>query len=348
MRLLALERQALFVENSLPFGNCHASTLAELPDGGLIAAFFAGEREGTGDTAIWTARYAAGRWSPPRRQFARDGHAHWNPVLHAEGKDLWLFYKVGATVHDWITWTARSGDAGEHWTAPVPLVPGDRAPRGPVKNKLIVTSDGSWVAPGSVETERFWDAFADLSGDKGATWTRRDVPIVHQDPGSRPSGGETWQGLSANALWESDPAKVFAWDGVIQPTLWESVPGRLHMLLRSTRGRIFRSESGDGGQSWSPARATDLPNNNSGIDLVRLDDGTLVLAYNPIEGNWGCRSPLSLSLTADNGTTWTQPWHLETGEGEFSYPAIIARGRDIHVTYTANRKTIVHRRIRVE
>ena len=119
---------------------------------------------------------------------------------------------------------------------------GDASPRGPVKNKLIVMSNGEWLAPASVETETTWDAFVDVSHDAGTHWERCDIPLVHVQPGVRREGG-MWDGLASNALWESDVDTVFAWDGVIQPTLWESVPGTIHALMRSTRGRVFRSDS---------------------------------------------------------------------------------------------------------
>jgi predicted neuraminidase len=119
------------------------------------------------------------------------------------------------------------------------------------------------------------------------------------------------------------------------------------MLLRSTRGRIYRSDSADDGRSWSAAAATSMPNNNSGLDLARLADGRLVLACNPIEGNWGRRSPLTLFGSADNGTTFAPLYELESGDGEFSYPAVIAPADGVHVTYTWNRTNIVHCRLAV-
>jgi len=61
------------------------------------------------------------------------------------------------------------------------------------------------------------------------------------------------------------------------------------MLTRSNAGSIYRSDSQDNGQIWSPAYPTELPNNNSGIDLVRLDDSSLILAYNPKK--LGARDP---------------------------------------------------------
>jgi predicted neuraminidase len=215
-----------------------------------------------------------------------------------------------------------------------------------VKNKLIVLSNGDWLAPGSVETELYWDAFVDRSSDHGRTWQRAEISFEHRRPQGQGDAG-IWTGLAANALWETSLDRVFRWDGVIQPTLWESAPGQVHMLLRSTRGRVFRSDSADGGLTWSAAYPTDLPNNNSGLDLDRLGDGTLVLAFNPVEGNWGRRHPISLAASVDNGATWTPLQDLETEEGEFSYPAVVAAGGELHVTYTWNRKNIVHHRFTV-
>jgi predicted neuraminidase len=88
--------------------------------------------------------------------------------------------------------------------------------------------------------------------------------------------------------------------------------------------------------------ATALPNNNSGIDVVRLDDGNLVLAHNPVGDNSGQRTPLRLSLSRDNGRTWPHSLDLETDEGEYSCPAVIATPRGIALTYTWKRKRIAY------
>lgn len=323
------------------FNNCHASTVVVLPDGEKLVAFFGGEREGAGDVAIWLVRGNDNGFAAPERRFAEDGLAHWNPVLLNDGNTVWIFYKVGPTVHTWTTRWSVSHDGGRSWSDPVELVAGDKTPRGPVKNKLLVMSNGSWLAPASIETETVWDAFADLSDDKGASWNRVDIPFAHRLPDEKPEEGGVWSGLAENALWETDPAKVFAWDGVIQPSAWESAPGKVHMMMRSTRGFIYRSDSDDFGKSWSQACPTSVVNNNSGID-VAATGGTLALVYNPNGGNWGRRSPLSLALSHDNGASFNRKLDLETEEGEFSYPAIIAQGKELHVVYTHNRKSIVY------
>lgn len=184
----------------------------------------------------------------------------------------------------------------------------------------------------------------DRSSDEGKHWNISFVPLEADNaiPGTNVA---LWDGVKKGMLWECCLENLLRWDGVIQPTLWESSPGHIHMLLRSTRGAIFRSDSIDYGATWSVARATSLPNNNSGIDLVSMQDGTLILALNPVNGNWGKRYPLSLIASQDNGESWLPLLDLESDHGEYSYPAIISEGGVVHITYTWNRKNIVYCRL---
>jgi len=54
------------------------------------------------------------------------------------------------------------------------------------------------------------------------------------------------------------------------------------MLLRSTEGHIYKSDSKDNGSTWCAAYPLDIPNNNSGLDLVRSPKGILYLVCNPV------------------------------------------------------------------
>ena len=127
------------------------------------------------------------------------------------------------------------------------------------------------------------------------------------------------------------------------------------MLIRSTEGFVYRSDSDDYGTTWSQAYPTKLPNNNSGIDLIKMDNGVLVLVYNPVSGNWAERTPLVCSISKDNGQTWEEKLVLDRNhrpknreDGEFSYPAIIAKKDRIYITYTWKRKTIAFYELQVE
>lgn len=307
--------QEYIFEEERPFKSCHASTLAVLPDGSILVSWFGGSREGADDVAIWTSKKQDGKWSEPVKVAGIEDIPHWNPVLfrRKDGR-IFLYYKVGKTIPAWYTLVIYSDDGGSTWSEPEELVKGDTGGRGPVKNKPIVLSDGTWAAPASLEG-KYWDAFVDLSYDEGNTWEMSSiVPYPHN---------------------ETIPGK-----GIIQPTLWESAPGQVHMLLRSTAARIFRSDSTDGGKTWCPAYPTYLPNNNSGIDLDRAEDGTIVLAYNPVGMYKGPRSPLILGISVDNGESWSDEMILEKVPGEYSYPAVVIRGRTVYVTYTWNRERI--------
>lgn len=135
MKLALVNRQKIIpASRAAPF-QCHASTLVCLPCGTLVAAWFAGLREGSEDTAIWLSRYEHNIWTKPQRVAACEGEAHWNPVLFSPSDRLWLFYKVGSDVHVWKTWFITSSDRGFTWSTPTELVKGDILPRGPAKNK---------------------------------------------------------------------------------------------------------------------------------------------------------------------------------------------------------------------
>lgn len=52
MKLALVNRQVILPESGTESFQCHASTLVRLPCGTLVAAWFAGLREGSEDTAI--------------------------------------------------------------------------------------------------------------------------------------------------------------------------------------------------------------------------------------------------------------------------------------------------------
>lgn len=324
---------------TLPTAMCHASTVLPLPDGTVLCAWFGGSREGEADVAIWVSRRENGRWTDPAA-LAHLEEPHWNPVLQLmKDGTVRLYYKVGTVIAHWRTMVVCSSDGGKTWTLPRELVAGDDAGgRGPVRSKVIRLASGRLLAPCSTELGP-WTAYADRSDDEGETWKRSNpIRIEGLDSGSDRTVEHSDVAVSEQSFYGR---------GVIQPTLWESEPGHVHMLLRSTQGYIYRSDSRDGGVSWCPAYPTKLPNNNSGIDLDRLPDGTLVLACNPVADNWGARTPMRLLWSRDNGAGWQPLADLDGGQGEFAYPAVVAAGGELYVTYTWKRENIAFWHLRL-
>ena len=127
--------------------------------------------------------------------------------------------------------------------------------------------------------------------------------------------------------------------GAIQPTILRYSTGQVQILCRSRQQSITESWSTDGGRSWSPMKATVLPNPSSGIDAVSLSDGRALLVYNHTEK---ARSPLNVALSAD-GKLWKAALVLEDQPGEYSYPAVIQTSDGlVHATYTWKRQRIKH------
>jgi len=311
-----------FVQAESPTAGVHASTIVEAPDGSLLVAWFGGTREGHDDVEIWFSRKpAGGGWSKALPVTDTPGMPAWNPVLFRDGGRTWLFYKVGPSPREWVGAYRISADGGRSWGAAAYLPAGLL---GPIRTKPIRLAGGVWLAGTSVEAGYRGDTPADAPWRSWTVWVERSV-----------DGGETWSRHGPISV----PGEPY---GVIQPTLWETPAGGVRMLMRSTEriGRIATSSSNDGGLTWTPARATALPNPNAGIDAVRLRDGRLVLVYNhTLRG----RDAIHLAVSPDDGETWGEPFVLEDGQGEFSYPAVIeaADGR-VHVTYTWRRTHIRH------
>lgn len=341
LKVIKAVREEIFGEER-EFDSPHAPTVLGLKGGRALAAWFGGRFEKDPDTAIWISIRENGAWRKPRKLADVMNVAAWNPVLfRLNDGGIVLYYKIGAEIQKWHTEYVTSHDEGETWSAPKELVSGDVGGRGPVKNKPIYLSDNRTIlAPASLEGDS-WNSFVDISMDNGDSWEMSElVPLRRINPNER-------------RIRDKAYCRYFCFGrGVIQPTLWEDDMGVVNMLLRSTSSRIFRSESRDRGRTWSLAYDTGLPNNNSGIDLAKLPDGTLVLAYNPRENipgmTIGARTPLMLSYSDDNGESWSELCMLEDEDGAFAYPSIICSiDNELMVVYSANREKIIYWQITV-
>jgi predicted neuraminidase len=314
MRFELSVKEMIFPADSI--GQPHASTLLRLKDGCFLASCFSGSKEGATDVAIFGFRRENGIWGKPSRWARANNEAHWNPVLfQAPGSErIDLYFKTGVFCDVWRTWRCFSIDSGLSWSKPEELVKGDVGGRGPVKNKPIALSDGALLAPASLELGGRWRCFADRSEDGGATWSAS--PEIPMDK------------------------SVVSGKGAIQPSLWETAPGKVSMLARTSCNWICRSDSADGGRTWSQMLKIEIPNNNSGLDLAQAEDGSLLLACNPVAGDFGPRTPLSLFVSRDKGESWSKELDLETAPGEYSYPAVIATPEGFAGTYTWQRRAI--------
>jgi len=298
-----------FVYETAPTPSCHASTIAE-SQGKLVASWFGGTAEGNKDVGIWVSVHQGDSWGPPKEVAngvdGSERHPCWNPVLFQPKKGpLLLFYKVGPSPRTWWGMVIESNDGGATWSEP------RRLPNkilGPIKNKPIELADGTILCPTSTEHEG-WRVHFEWTKDLGHTWE---------------STGPINDGVQF---------------GAIQPTILTFKNGHLQALSRSKQGKIVECWSKDQGKSWTALRGINLPNPNSGIDGVTLNDGRHLLVYNHTRKG---RTPLNLGIS-DDGVNWKSALVLETASGEYSYPAIIqTKDGKVHIAYTWNRKRIRH------
>ena len=312
-----------FIYENAPFAQCHASTVVELPNGHLLAAWFGGSYERHPDVAVYTSEYNGKEWSLPVK--IADGvvndtlrYPTWNPVLFLNKNSvLYLFYKVGPSPSRWWGMYKTSADSGKTWSKEIHL-PDNIT--GPVKNKPLMMPNGRIIAPSSTEDNDKWKGYMEISDDDGKTWKR--VPV--------------------------DTASPFK---AIQPALLALKDGSVKALIRSNQNVILESSSFDNGESWSSLKKSNVANPNSGIDAVTLQNGLHLLVYNPaVSGNdWSDgRNRLSLAISSD-GNNWQDILLLEDHpDGEYSYPAIIqAKDGTVYITYTYKRERIKYIKLKI-
>jgi len=298
----------MFIFEKAPFKSCHASTVVEHEAGKLMAAWFGGDAEGAKNVQIWSSRFDGKAWSEPAVLGTEPNQPCWNPVLFKTAKGtLHFWYKAGPSPERWTGFLRTSTDNGKTWSDSEMMPAGMW---GPVRAKPIQLANGIILAGTSLESYRNWTPFVDRSTDDGKSWKR------------------------------SNPFPVPGKFKQIQPTLFEGQNGKIIALMRSDTRKICRSESKDGGETFSPAEEIDVPNPSAGIDAVKSKTGDVFLIYNPTAI---ARTPISLALSRDDGKTWKKVVDLETELGEFSYPAMILSSAGmLEITYTWKRTHIKH------
>jgi len=228
-----------------------------------------------------------------------------------------LFFKVGLDPRGWWGEIMVSYDRGRTFRQRRRLPEGID---GPVRCKPILLPDGQTLLCGSSTEYDGWRVHFEkvrlFNGRPHSTW-KRIGPINSAD--------------EFNA---------------IQPTFLRHGDRRLQVLCRTKESVIATSFSADGAETWSKLQATNLPNPNSGIEVVTLNDGRHLLIFNHLGSGitgWGRRGLLNLAISKD-GIEWRKVAVLEQEQkAEFSYPAIIqTKDGLVHMTYTWKRQRIKH------
>lgn len=293
------------------FSYNHVASIVEAPSGDLLVAWGAGTAELADDTVILLSRRARGgnAWTEPSVIADKPGHADANPTLFVDDQGRLCLYYVemfGSTFCTGRVMVRTSTDAGATWSEP-------RDALGVictmVRNHPIITRSGRWILPAyqqAAYASQFW-----ISDDRGESWR------------------------AASPLFTP-------WEPNLQPAVVEISDGSLLSLMRCAGDSraTWEGRSTDGGQTWTMAPRPALPNPNSGLELIRLAGGDLLLVYNNSRTE---RTPLVAALSTDEGRTWAPPRVIAEGEPQLSYPsACQTRDGRIHIVYSDRLAHITH------
>jgi len=267
---------------------------------------------------VVTARKApGGAWSrPPQIVADTPGKPEGNPILWVNRRGrLQLFY---GTMHGNVNGVA-----------------GPTGPWGTVDQKMKLSPDLGYT----------WGGDIMLREELGCVFRTKPLDLAN---GDTIIGVEYRSGHSLFLISEDDGDAWWYTSELLgveneHPTMIQRSDGSILALLRpgGPQHRIGKAMSRDNGRTWTEAVNTDMPNPGAAIDMVKLTDGRVILAFNPLERG---RNALALAVSEDEGATFPVVRDLEREEtGEFSYPAIIQDRKGlVHVTYTHMRTRIKH------
>jgi predicted neuraminidase len=334
-----VEREAIFPPEAL---HNHSPSIAEFPNGELFAVWFRGSGERKADDVqVMGARkkMGAAKWSAPFVVADYVGFPDTNCVLFLD-RDwrLWLFWmtfvatEVETTVINYRVSRDYEGLAG--------------SPKWERQELLLLPID---PAPFSAKVRAFYGTDSRYTADAADKYKARMGWMVRTLPVQLPSG-RIVLGLYSDlfdfslaalsddggATWRS--SEPIVGHGGVQPAFFHARDGRLIAYMRDNGPapkRILRAESRDGGETWTPASDTGIPNPGSSVAALTLPDGRWLLIFNDTEKG---RHSLAVSISTDEGRTWRWTRHLARGEEgttSFHYPfAILSRDGTVQVVYT--------------
>jgi predicted neuraminidase len=299
----------------------HPAMFCELDNGDLYVVYYGGAGEYEGDTAVYGFRKPHGghAWTTPRVIADTPGRSEGNAVVwQGPQGTVWLFYltRYGET---WSTSRIKyktSSDAGRTWT----------------DSRLISFEEGLMVRAHPIVLE---------NGDYL-------LPVYHE------MGHDTeLVGAGSTSLFFRFDPKTREWTetnrvgsrlGNIQPAVVQIDEDFLVAYSRRGGGYgpmkdgfLVRSESRDGGHTWSRGRDSQFPNPNAATDLIKLKNDHLLLVYN--DNNEGRRMPLTVAISDNNDLTWKYKRDIVTGPGTAAYPtAVQTHDGKIHVMYTSHQR----------
>ncbi|MDP8244302.1 MAG: exo-alpha-sialidase [Candidatus Hinthialibacter antarcticus] len=347
----------------------HGSSLVELPNGDLLAAWFQGSGErSANDVVINGARLQKGstKWSDIFLMADTPNLPDCNPVLYLDpSKTLRLFW-IAVRANGWQHSLLRVRTSNDYntnaapnwnWQDVILLQPGEQFAQAIQQGfKELDPPEDMWADYAPPYTRLVEEAAQDKN-KRQEGWMTRNHPTqlksgrillpLYSDgfnmglAAISDDGGNTWRA--------SKPIVGLAG---IQPTFAQRENGDIVAYMRDTGrppNRVMQSLSKDDGETWSVMVDTDIPNPSSSLQIRALQQNDYwIMVHNDTEDN---RGSMAVALSNDEGETWK--WSQNIGRTEsYGYPSLIEdKNGLIHISYTyktSEGNTIKHETFSVE
>ena len=285
-------------------------------------------------------------WSKPKRVSSMQNvkTAVWSPVLFNppnEENGLWLFYtesqnclrparenKSGSKIPPRFSpggdvKVTKSRDGGKTWSEPQEehAQSKEDSPGMPkvIANRITVhTQTGNWVLP-------YWKEKAESNACRQPKSPASHGVLVSKDQ------GKSWQPkgkIRVGGTW------------LIEGAVVERRDYSLQLFFRTSKGKVYTAFSWDGGDTWTGANPTTVPNPDSKMDATSFPDTReIVVAFNDATDknkiNKG-RCRLRVSISCDGGVGFKTITELEEGSLKMyiHYPTVITDGDRAIVAYS--------------
>lgn len=303
----------LVAESKLPKQQYAYPVIVRMAGGRLVTAFtHAGGGLPDACIAVSVSDDGGKTWSAPAKALDIPGMNDADPSLLWDGKYVRLYSTTVPPKRKEIAssqvYMVASED-GARWSEPEEI-------KLPYKYTVGKRHAGIRLVDGTFAMPFSWDI-----------WAQRETPAHTEGEMDLISGvlkskdGIHW--TPYGYLHSTEPkVKPTATNGVAEPALVELSNGELYVLLRTGTNFLFEARSLDNGVTWTEPKRSPLIGHNAPAGLWRLDDhpGEIIVVWNnsPL-----VRHPLSVSISADGGRSWSAPRNIADSDGPaVSYPNI--------------------------
>ncbi len=304
----------------------HPATITELDNGDLYIAYYGGDGEYEGDTAVYGMRLVKGtnEWTEPAIIADTPNRSEGNAAVW-QGPDgnVWLFYITNYGP----TWSSarikyKVSNDGAHTWSDSSMLSFEQGTM--VRSAPIVLNDGNYLLP----------VYHETGEDREGTASDTCSYFLRYDPHEK-----TW--TPTNRI-NSEIGNLQASPVQIDDKYLIAYIRRGGRFGPKPDGVTYRSESRDGGLTWSRGERTSFRNPNSAVDFIKLRNGHLLLVFN--DNNEGKRMPLTVAISTDSDKSWPHRRDIYNKPGDTSaYPcAIQAKDGKLHIVFTSGRRTIIN------